>query len=526
MKPFLYSAVLCLAACHSTAVAGVDPTLEFSTYLGGDGRESAVGVGTGPNGEVYVLGNTAFGALDTGNLSLIRHVPPLPPGLPPGFIIPTDPDVMLIKYAADLRTIEYFAVIGGTGREEAVALRVDGQGNAVVLMRTDSIDFPTRNPIEANLQGDADFAIAKISPDGQDVIFSTYLGVGGGFPGFNILGRANIALDDTGQVYVCGTTFSTDFAVTPGTFQVQPGANTPNGFVAKLAADGSGPIYATYLGGDGADECHAIAVDSKGNVYLAGTTTSTDFPLVEPLNAARGPDISGRAPAPLFLAKLNAAGNILEFSTFLIGEGEVYALAVAPQGSVVVAGQTGGGLTTTVNSWQRATVGGFVLEFDPTRNVVAYSTHLGGTPFGLATDPAGNVAVAGATTPGSLCTTHAGFVSDNPLNQSSEAFVFKLDSSRHVSFSVLLGGLDADEGHGVAFLPGGDLALVGFTQSFDFPLANPAREFPVSDEAFVARISEKPSSGSGSPETVTRQYQDRDSASLPARFYRAHELRP
>lgn len=513
------------------ANAAVAPKLERSTYLGGDGREAAVAVAVGPQGQVYGLGNQAFGRLDTQGAPLFRHGPPAPPGFPPGFEIPTDPDVFLVKYAPDLKTIEYFALLGGTGRETAIGLELDPQGNPVIVLRTESEDFPTKNALLPALPGDSGYALVKLSADGRELIFSTFLDLGGAFSGI-FGGVSDLALDQAGQIYLTGTTGSASFPATGGAFQQQPGGGDFDAFVAKLAGDGSRLLYATYLGGNLADFGQAIAVDAQGNAFVGGTTTSPNFPLVAPLNAERGvPDPFGGSddPEQLFLAKLNPSGRALEFSTFLIGGGDVHALALTPQGSVVIAGQTSGGLTTTANAWQRMVTGGFVLELNPSLTAVAYATHLGGTPAGLAIDAAGSLAVTGAAAAGAWRATHAGFGSNNPLNQSAEAFVLKLDASRRAVFSFLLGGLDADEGRDVVFLPQGDLAVVGSTRSFDFPLVDATRGFPVSDEAFVARVSEAPATGGNDPDPgqlVTQQYRDRDSAGLPRRFYRVRELRP
>lgn len=532
MKARFCVPMLCLLG--SLGVNGaVDPKLDFSTYLGGDGRESAVAVAVSSQGQVYVLGNQAFGRLDTLGAPLIRHVSSTPPGFPPGFEIPTDPDVFIVKYAPGLQAVEYFALLGGTGSETAIGLEVDPQGNPVILLRTESADFPTKNALVPALPGDSGFALVKLSADGRELIFSTFLDLGGALPGFLsfLSGVADLALDGAGQIYLTGTTGSANFPVTGDAFQRQFGGGDTDAFVAKLASDGSRLLYATYLGGNLADFGQAIAVDAQGNAFVGGTTTSPNFPLMRPFNAERGvPDpFAGEDPEHLFLTKLNPAGSTLEFSTFLIGGGDVHALALTPQGGVVIAGQTSGGLTTTANAWQRLVTGGFVLELNPSLTAVAYSTHLGGSPAGLAIDAAGNLAVTGAAAAASWRATHAGFVPDNPLNQSAEAFVLKLDTARRAVFSFLLGGLDADAGRGVAFLPSGELALVGSTGSFDFPLVNATREFAISDEAFVTRVSETPAAsgtGPGVGDLVSRQYRDRDSANLPKRFYRVRELPP
>ncbi len=381
---------------------------------------------------------------------------------------------------------------------------------------TGSANFPGAG---SALAGETDAFAVKLNAAGSALVYSRLLG-----GGTAELGNG-LALDAQGRAYLVGSTTSTNFPVMNPLQAENKGALDV--FVTILDAAGA-TEYATYLGGSALEYGSGIAVDDPGNILVTGLTFSGDFPLVLPLNAERGAPnpFGGADPEQLFLAKLNADGSALEFSTFLIGEGEVYALALTPQGGVVVAGQTGGGLTLTADAWQRT--GGFVLELNPSLSAVAYSTRLGDTPVSLTIDANGGLAVAG--TAGSLRTTHAGFVPEFNSG-SSDAFAMKLDASRRVLYSIPIGEFGKDDGRGVAFLPGGDLALVGFTASYDFPLVDATRESLIGGEdAFVTRISEAPATGGGNGsddgELVTQQYRDRDSANLPRRFYRVRELRP
>lgn len=515
-----------LFPCAYLNAASMDPKLEYSAYVGGDGRESAEDVAVAPDGSVFILGNSAFGSLDTNGSPVYKHTTPTPFGFPPGFELPTDPDVMLVKYSPGFKSVEFIAIIGGTGIESAVALQLDPVGRPVILLRTDSIDFPTKNAWRPGAFSNEDHALIKLSADGRDVIFSTYLGLTGAFesvlPGSGV---SDMALDAESNIHLTGTTFAQTLPVTPGAFQTQP-KSAPNGFIAKLSADGTRLLMASYIGGDGADFSQAIAVDNLGGIILAGTTTSSDFPLRNPINDQRGPVINGVNPEQIFLSQMRSDGSILDFSTYLTGGGDVMDLKVSPQGSWILAGVSTSGMTTTANAWQRLTSGGFVLEYFSILRSISFATHIGGTPTGIGVDSMGNLAITGSTSKGELRSTYTALTTTNPLNSSSDAFAVKLNSQRQVVYSAAIGGMDSDDAHAVAILPGGDLVLAGSTSSFDFPLERSEKPFPIGEEGFVLQLSDVPSQGGGPTPgpTTAQQFRDREATSLTHRFYKILEL--
>jgi hypothetical protein len=151
--------------------------------------------------------------------------------------------------------------------------------------------FPTMNPLQPAFSanyGNSDAFVAKVNPAGAALVYSTYLGGSGGDGGSGIAYGLGIGVDSSGNAYVTGATFSTDF---PTMNPLQP-ALTGNGnsdaFVAKLNSTGSALVYSTYLGGSGGDQVRGIAVDDSGNAYVTGNTDSTNFPTNNPLQPAFG----------------------------------------------------------------------------------------------------------------------------------------------------------------------------------------------------------------------------------------------
>jgi hypothetical protein len=332
----------------------------------------------------------------------------------------------------------------------ANSIAVDSSGNAYVTGYASSSDFPTSNPIlqtvlengasatydGSSLKGFQNAFVASLNSTGSALVYSTYLG------GSYVDSGSGIAIDSSGNAYVTGATLSSDF---PTAYPLQAslgGTNTTtNAFVAKLnwAASTStlSLVYSTYLGGSVWDRGDGIAVDSSGNAYVTGVTTSSDFPTAHALQGS----LKGFQNA--FVAELNWAAST---STLSLG----------------------------------------------------YSTYLGGScednGSAIAVDSSGNAYVTGAT-----CSTD--FPTANPLQASwagnFDAFVAELNwaastSTLNLVYSTYLGGNDWDEGHGIALDSSGNAYVTGLTYSTNFPTAHPLQASlggTYAQNAFVAKIS-------------------------------------
>jgi hypothetical protein len=207
----------------------------------------------------------------------------------------------------------YSTYLGGAAVASGSGIAVDSSGNAYVTGSTNSTNFPIANAFQASYGGGlGDAFVTKLNAAGSGLIYSTYLG-GSGTGDYGDQGNG-IAVDSAGNVYVTGYTDSADF---PTANAFQPVFDCCNGyeyhgdaFVTKLTAAGSALVYSSHLGGGAYDAGSKIAVDSSGNAYVTGQTFSSDFPVINPFQAAYG---------GAFVTMINAEGSAQVYSTYLGG---------------------------------------------------------------------------------------------------------------------------------------------------------------------------------------------------------------
>ncbi len=286
----------------------IDPILSYSALLGGQGLDEAAAVAVDAAGNIYLAGTTASSNFPgtTGAAAAL--------------------DVFVAKLDPRGTGLLFAAYIGGSGLDEARGLAIDAEGHAYVVGTTRSSNFPTRAAQQAALAGDADGFLFKLSTTGAGLVFSTYQG-GTQFDEVN-----GVAVDPARNVYVAGSTRSTDLPLVAAR-QAASGGHM-DGFVARYGAGGA-LQFATYHGGSGLDTTTAIGVDPAGNATVTGATSSSDFPL---LNQARGAN-AGRVDA--FVSRFTPSGALI-FSTYVGGTGfdAGQAVAVASTGASFVAGST------------------------------------------------------------------------------------------------------------------------------------------------------------------------------------------
>lgn len=367
--------------------------LVYSTYLGGSSDETAGRIAIDSADNAYVTGTTSSTDFPTVN--------PVQPNYGGG-----EWDAFVTKLNAAGSALVYSTYLGGNNADFGWGIAVDSAGNAYVSVQTESTNFPTAHPFQANYGGGlADVAVAKLNTAGSALVYSTYLG------GTSADFAGDIAVDSSGNAYVTGCTNSTDFP-TANPLQAKYAGGFWDAFVAKLNPAGSSLVYSTYLGGSRDDCGSGIAVDSSGSAYLAGQTCSNDFPTVNAIQSTYGggacsPEANGDA----FVAKLNPAGLALTYSTYLGGSSDdgAFAIAIDSADEAYVTGYTQSTNFPTVNAVQTTnnagpTAGnqtGFVAKLNATGSALVYSTYLGGSiadgARGIAVDSSGNAYVTGDT---------------------------------------------------------------------------------------------------------------------------------
>ena len=514
----------------------IDPILNYSTLLGGTGNDTAFSITEDGNGDIYILGTTSSADFPDATGSLAgtsdAYVSKLRPnGSGSADLIYTTyiggsgseygsgsiqvngageavflgsttsadlytssgaydtslgggTDAFVAKLNATGTALLYSTYYGGSASSEAAgALAMDSAGNVYITGQTLSNNLPRVNAYDSSFTGSSDIYVAKLTLAGggsSDLLYSTYLGGGTDYERSN-----GIAVDDSGKVYLTGPAFS-GHPTTVGAFQtvIEGSSDAFLSIIDTTISGAGGLVYSTFLGGSGSEEGFDVQyLASKGLVYIAGSTSSTNFD-----TTAGAYSETSKGGWDAFLAVIDPSGNgagDLIYSSYLGGIGSDFAegLHVDSSGTAYITGRTSGGLIT-VNPTQSTFGGGsndaFVATLRPASfgsSDLTFSTYLGGsgTDYGkeIIVNSSGDFYVTGYTTDSNSFPTTSGAY-DETGNGGDDAFItrFALNEVNDApTFSIGDGivttgiGAGSDNGYSVAMQADGKILVAG--SSFD-----------------------------------------------------------
>jgi hypothetical protein len=442
----------------------IDPLLA-STVIGGMVRDYANSIDMDSNGNVYIAGETTSSDFPT----------------TPGVYDQTysSEDGFVVKFDANLGNLLSATFLGGSRPDVINSLHISESGDVYVGGYTQSYDLPvTANAYDKTFGGTiSDAFVAKLDANLKNLLACTYIG------GTNAWYDEILVLttDGSGNVYIAGTTWASDFPVTSKGFDKTFGGGETDSFVAKMDGTLSTLIASSYLGGSQDDWINDIAIDKDGNLYLGGKTYSPNLPAT-----AGAYDANYDGADDAYIAKVSGDLDQLMILTYLNGttKGEdiINGIALDKTGNVYVAGSTSsktfpvtsGAYDVTYKSGDEV----FVSKFSSDLKTLLASTFLGGGQndrcFALRLDDSGNVYITGRTdnayntgdfpvTTGAADTTFNGGLSD--------VFISKLDAGlSHLLYSSLLGGAGEEEAYSLVVNSSGVVYVTGYTKSTDFPV--------------------------------------------------------
>jgi Bacterial Ig-like domain (group 3)/Beta-propeller repeat len=303
-----------VAAYDPALTLTIDPLLAYSTFVTGRGDDKAWAIALDGGGNAYVAGETSSTDFPLAGALQAKKA--------------GTRDMFVFKLNAGGSELAYSTYIGGrNGSTAGKGIKVDAAGNAYVTGKTSSSDYPVTNQAYRTSKGSGDAGfVTKLGPEGNALVYSTFIPHGPG---------AAIALDSSGHAFVTGDADSS-FDTTRSAFQRDAHGDFPKAYVAKLYASGRGLIYASFLAGYKTSSGNGIAVDATGHAYVAGSTSSSNFPTEHPFQAHL------KSSQDAFLTKLAADGRDLVYSTYLGGRrnSSANAVAVDSEGNAYVAGTT------------------------------------------------------------------------------------------------------------------------------------------------------------------------------------------
>lgn len=478
----------------------IDPSVVYSTYLGGSADDQGTAVAMDSAGNVYLAGYTS-----SINFPIVGGVQ----GSCGGGCAAGSSDVFISKFDPSGAQLLYSTYLGGSANDFGYSIAVSSTNAIYVTGQTYSADFPITAGAFQSVCGGGNCShpeafVTQLDPTGSSLVYSTYLGG-------SALDKGNaITLDSAGNAYITGTTQSTDFPVTPGVLQSTCKCAGSDSFITKLNPSGSALIYSSYLGGSGEDVGYALARDSAGNIFLAGYTRSKDFP-----TTAGAFQTASNAAIAAFVTKVNSTATALIYSTYLGGSSTnttrpchacATGIAIDSSGNAFVSGLTfETDFPTTPGAYQTAYAGGpfghdaFVVKLNAAGTALLYSTYIGATEDdganAILIDSAGNAYIRGNTQSPAFPVTSGAVQST--LGGGYDVFLATLDpTGSFLTYSSFLGGSGDEFGLATQMMafdqstPSG-VWVAGYTRSTNFPVSSAAYQSTSSgaNDAFLTRLS-------------------------------------
>lgn len=473
----------------------IDPVLVYSTYLGGSGTDQPTGIAVDSSGDVYIAGytdSTDFPLAALGSL-------------------PSNTDhVFVSKLDASGSNLIYSDYIGGNNDDYAVGLALDSANEVYVTGATQSSNFPVVNAYQSQQPGPYTGFLTKISADGSELLYSTYLG------GNNYDQPAGIAIDGSGEVLVAGYTQSQNFPVINAyqstALANQGGIYGTYGFLTKFSADDSSLVYSTYFAGNTNIEeggccwvspysaINTVVADVNGNAYVAGTTNTYNFPVTA--GSFSTSNTTSQNANVGFVSKFNSAGAV-DYSTYFYGSAgypvSIAAIAVDQSGSAYITGSAYSDPTfplTSTSICDPANYGlacsyAFATKFNPAASALTYSTFLGpynyATPQAIALDANEDAYVLASSSSSSFTEVNG---IEAYAGQDDVLLVEINPGGTAQTFATYIGGSADDEPAGIALDSNGDMFVAGSTDSQDFPVTQGAYQglLPGNGNLFIAKI--------------------------------------
>jgi len=453
--------------------------LEYSTYLGGGtgyscSDDSGKGIAVDSTGCAYIAGYTYSYDFPTVN-AFQNH-------FNQGVTLAVK-DAFVSKISSSGSRLVYSTYLGGTKDDDGRDIALNSDGNAFIVGVTESEDFPTFFPYQAEVNGWNIFNIfiTRLSASGSALVYSTYLGGAGGTEGNAII------VDSNNNAYITGYTYASDFPTEyPYQSSNSGGADV---IVCKFPPFCQSLTFSTYLGGSGDDYGAGIAVDKGGYVYITGSTESADYPV----EGAYQSSYSGNRDA--FYTQLDPPGDTLYLSTYLGGDewDEGRDIAADEYYYAYVVGETRSSNFPVVNAYQNTSGGGtsdaFVSKFIVSGSDLTYSTYLGGddddSGYSIAVDSNLRAYITGETS-------SLNFPTLNPYQGIGRGvFVTKLQAAgSSLSYSTYLDGSNSEIGYGIAVDSAGNTYVTGETNSWDFPVKNAYQTSRAGElDAFVTKLT-------------------------------------